>query len=164
MQQVKQMGLFMLLVGLLASAYLFIQYSQASTQNEKLKSELTQMHLSQQAGIVNSDDKELELDIQRASAVIDRLAFPWDSLFKALESSAISKDIGLLSIQPDIANGVITLNAEAKNWNVMLRYIRELNNESFFKEVYLVNHQIQLADPRKPVRFTLLCSLRVNFQ
>jgi len=159
---VKRTGIFLLLAGVLSSGYIVQVYSQFRGQNEKLKSELTSLHTHQQDGKVNPDDKKLELSIQHASAVIDRLAFPWDKLFKTLESSTVNKDVALLSIQPDIAGGVVTLKAEAKNLNAMLGYIKRLSGEEFFQDVHLVNHQIQLSDPQRPVRFMLYCALKIN--
>ena len=83
--------------------------------------------------------------------------FPWDKLFKALETS-MDKDVALLSIQPDVAGGVVILSAEARDWNAMLGYIRRLGEDKFFTDVHLVSHQIQQSDPQKPVRFVLSCA------
>jgi Tfp pilus assembly protein PilN len=151
-------GLVLLLVGLLLSAYLVHLYSQSNIQQEKLESELARLHAHQQGGKASPDDKELGAALQRASAVIDRLAFPWDKLFKTLESSTDGEDVTLLSIQPDVPDGTVMLNAEARDWNAMVSYIRHLNKEEFFTDVHLVSHQIQQTDPQKPIRFVLSCS------
>lgn len=159
---VSRAGLILLLAGLLLSAYLVHVYSQINTQKEKLGSELNRAHVHQHDGKAKPDDKELELALQRASAVIERIAFPWDKLFKTLESSTVGEDVALLSIQPDVAGGVVMLNAEARDWNAMLSYIRHLGAEDFFTDVHLVSHQIQQTDPQKPINFVLSCSWHVS--
>ena len=163
-RQANLAKLALLVAGLLSSSYMVFQYSQIKTKSEKIKSELTRLHTRQPDGKANPDDKELEIALQRASAVIDKLAFPWDKLFRTLESSTANKDVALLSIQPDIAGAVVTLSAEAKNWNAMLRYIKLLSAEQIFSDVHLVNHKVQLSDPQKPVRFILSCAWSAKLQ
>lgn len=158
-QPVKRIGLVLLLAGLLLSAYLVHVYSDARTQQAKLMSELGRLHARLQDGGTKPDDKELEPALQRASVVIDRLAFPWDKLFQTLEASTVDEDVALLSIQPDRTNGTVTLNVEARDWNAMLSYIKHLGKEEFFSDVHMVSHQISQADPQHPIRFVLSCKM-----
>lgn len=81
----------------------------------------------------------------------------WDKLFKALESS-MNEDVALLSVQPDAVGGTVALDAEARDWDAMLDYIRRLNEGKFFTGVHLISHQIRQSDPQRPVRFALSCT------
>ncbi len=90
--------------------------------------------------------------------MIAQLAFPWDALFGALESS-MNDDVALLAVVPDVKGGTITLNGEARDWDAMLDYVRRLGTAAaFFSDVHLVSHQVQKSDPQHPVRFVLLCT------
>jgi len=151
-------GLLMLLAGILLSAYLVYVYIHYGTQKENLKAKLSRSLSHLQGGKTSPDTKELEPALQRASVVIDRIAFPWDKMFKALELSSVDTDVALLSIHPDVAGGSVMLNAEARDWNAMVGYIKQLSTDEFFTDVHLVSHQIQQTDPQKPIRFVLSCA------
>jgi len=99
--------------------------------------------------------REQALEVQHANQVLRQLSLPWDTLFRAVESST-GKNIALLSMEPDVRKGTVTISGEAKNFSAMLDYIRQLGTRDVFASVHLQNHQVQQADPEKPIRFSLL--------
>lgn len=101
------------------------------------------------------------LEVQRANQVLRQLSLPWDTLFRAVESSA-GKDVALLSVEPDLRKGMVKISAEAKNFDAMLDYVRQLGKRDVFGSVMLQNHQVQQADPEKPIRFSLLAVWKVE--
>jgi hypothetical protein len=105
--------------------------------------------------------REQALEVQHANQVLRQLSLPWDTLFRAVESSG-SKNVALLSMEPDIRKGTVTISAEAKNFDAMLEYIRQLGKRDVFGSVLLQNHQVQQADPEKPIRFSLLAVWKVG--
>lgn len=150
-------GWALLAIGLLVAVALTGHYGKLKKEQQRIRTMLMQQAEQQQAPTANVDIKALEPQFQRAAAVIEQLAFPWNQLFVALESS-MNEDVALLSVQPDIAGGIVTLNAEARDWNAMLDYIRRLGQDKFFTDVHLVSHQIQQDDPQQPLRFVLSCA------
>lgn len=105
--------------------------------------------------------REQALEVQHANQVLRQLSLPWDTLFRAVESSA-GKNIALLSMEPDIRKGTVTISAEAKNFDAMLEYVRQLGKRDVFGSVLLQNHQVQQKDPEKPIRFSLRASWKVE--
>jgi len=153
----KAAGWLLLLIALAVAIGLVASHNDLKKEQQHAKATLTQQHERRQETSNAADIKELEPQFQRAAAVIEQLSFPWDKLFKALESS-MNEDVALLSVQPDVAGGIVTLNAEARDWNAMLDYIRRLNEDKFLTDVHLVSHQNQQSDPQHPVRFVLSCA------
>jgi len=151
----KTAGLLLLLAGVAAGIVLADSYSELKGEQQRAKATLAQQHERQPESNI-ADAKEIEPQLKQAAATIEQLSFPWDKLFKALESS-MTEDVALLSVQPDVTGGTVTLNAEARDWDSMLDYIRRLGEGKFFTGVHLVSHQIQQSDPQRPVRFTLSC-------
>jgi Tfp pilus assembly protein PilN len=150
-------GWILLAIGTTAVIGLFIQHNMLKAEQEKIQATLAQ-HLTKQNVSLGTDDaKDLAPQLQLAAEVIEQLAFPWNELFKALESSD-NDEVVLISIQPDVKAGTISINAEARDWAAMLSYVRELSKEKFFSDVHLVSHQIDQTDPQKPISFVLACA------
>lgn len=90
-----------------------------------------------------------------ANAVIRRLAFPWQEMFAAFETTA-GADVALLGIEPDTAKGVVKVTAESKTPKGMLNYVRRLQGSAFLDEVVLQKHEVRNEDPDRPVRFMVV--------
>jgi Tfp pilus assembly protein PilN len=105
--------------------------------------------------------REQALEVQHANQVLRQLSLPWDALFSAVEASG-GKNIALLSLEPDLRKGTVTISAEAKDFDAMLEYVRQLGKRDVFGSVLLQNHQVQQADPEKPIRFSLRAVWRVE--
>ncbi len=99
--------------------------------------------------------REQALEVQHANQVLRELSLPWDTLFRAVEASA-GEHVALLSMAPDLKKGTVVISAEAKTFDAMLEYVRQLGKREVFGSVLLQNHQVQHADPEKPVRFSLV--------
>ncbi len=101
------------------------------------------------------------LDIKQANEVLRQLTLPWESLFRAVESST-DREVTLLGMEPDIEKHIVNVSCEAKNISAMLSFIRRLETRPEFGSVYLQSHQIQEVDPEKPVRFSLIAFWRTT--
>jgi hypothetical protein len=99
------------------------------------------------------------LEVKLANQVVRQLGLPWNALFNAVESSG-GKEIGLLSLEPDLQKGVVKIGGEAKDFDALLNYVKELSTREVFVSVMLQNHQIQRDIPEKPVRFSLIAQLK----
>lgn len=103
---------------------------------------------------------ETALEIKHANEVLRRISLPWGKLFQAVESSS-GKEVALLALEPDAEKHEVKISGEAKNIGAVLGYIKHLEAQDVFSRVYLQNHQIQLQDPERPVRFALLAAWKV---
>jgi hypothetical protein len=104
---------------------------------------------------------EQTLEVRHANEVLRQLTLPWDTLFRAVESSG-GKTVALLAMEPNIRKGTVTISGEAKNFAAMLDYIKQLGARDVFSSVHLQNHQVQHEDPEKPIRFSLLAVWKVG--
>ena len=89
-----------------------------------------------------------------ARAVVGHLAGPGEELFRALEAIQ-EPDVALLALTPDTQKRVLRIYAEARNFDAMIAYIRALEQSRAFRQVMLVEHEIQSKDPQHPLRFSL---------
>ena len=95
------------------------------------------------------------LEVVQANRVVRQLSQPWNALFKAVEASG-GESIALLSLEPDLQKGMVKIGGEAKDLDALLKYVRQLSRREVFGNVFLQHHEIQQADPEKPLRFFLL--------
>lgn len=100
------------------------------------------------------DMEQFSRETTRVNAVILELSVPWKELFEAFEASR-TNEVALLAIEPDVQKGVVNISAEAKKLENMLDYASSLQKVAPFREVSILNHQIQDQDTEKPVRFVL---------
>jgi hypothetical protein len=89
-----------------------------------------------------------------ARTIVGHLAGPREKLFRALEAIQ-EPDVALLALTPDTQKRTLRIYAEARSFGAMLSYFRELEQSRAFKEVVLVEHEIQDNDPQRPLRFSL---------
>jgi Tfp pilus assembly protein PilN len=157
----KIIGWMALVISLFVTLGLLSHYIKLKDERQNIQSILAKQQARTPEISISSDGKKLQAQMESASLAIEQLSFPWDKLFHALESST-NEDVVLLAVQPNVTSGSISLNAEARDWDAMLDYIRRLEANSFFSNVQLLNHQVQHDDPQQSVRFTLSCSLNTS--
>ncbi len=107
------------------------------------------------------DAEQIVRETKQANAVILELSLPWKELFEALESSQ-TNEVAVLAIEPDAQKGKVRISAEAKKLESMLDYVASLQKIALFREVLILNHQIQDQDPEKPVRFVLQAAWEIQ--
>lgn len=117
----------------------------------------SESHVSADARTTN----DLAMEIRHANEVLNKITLPWNTLFQAVEWSS-GKDVALLAMEPDADKHVVKISAEAKNIAAVMSYLRHLEAQDIFSSVYLQSHQVQLRNPEKPVRFTLVASWKVT--
>src|SRR5262249_36097798 len=98
---------------------------------------------------------EADGDLRRAQAVLDRLSAPWNELFAAIER-AVGPRVALLGVTPELANGRVTIQAEAKNLAEALDFAERLGRGKAVGDAFMSAHEVRAQDPHRPVRFTLV--------
>jgi hypothetical protein len=97
----------------------------------------------------------LAQEVARANEVLHQLTLPWQELLLAVEAAG-GRNVTLLSLEPDMERREVKISGEARDMMLLLNYISQLEQQEAFGQVLLQNHQVQLRDPERPVRFALL--------
>lgn len=100
-----------------------------------------------------------EAEIRGAQAAVRQLALPWGELIDSLERAS-TREVALLTIQPDAQNRLLRLTAETRQQELMLEYLRRLNATGSFADVHLLSHQVREDDPRRPLHFSVQAAFR----
>lgn len=116
---------------------------------------LADQHATDSPPVTEQAMRARMLEARQANRVVRQLGLPWNALFIAVESSA-GKDIALLSLEPDLQQGTVKIGGEAKDFEALLKYVKELSTREVFGSVMLQRHQVQREVAEKPVRFTLV--------
>lgn len=88
------------------------------------------------------------------SQLTRQLNTPWSALLDALEV-ATPPDVALVSIEPDAAQALIRLQAEAKSLQTLLDYSQVLRTSGPFDELVLRKHDTNDQDGARPIRLTM---------
>lgn len=94
-------------------------------------------------------------ETKQLAETVNMLTTPWSNLLIAIEQADMP-DIALLSLEPNSKKQLVVLTGEGKNLNVVLQYIKLLQQTPILSQVYLQKHSIDQSDVSKPVRFNLL--------
>jgi Tfp pilus assembly protein PilN len=100
---------------------------------------------------------ELAKEVSNANDVLRKLSVPWEDLFRAVELSGGNK-VTLLALEPEIENRQVKIRGETRDYKALLNYVTRLQSQPVLGSVYLQNHQIQLQDTEKPVRFSIVAT------
>lgn len=93
-------------------------------------------------------------EVAAVRETVQRLALPWDELFRALESAANDK-VALAAIEPNAAKGTVTISGDGKDYLAALSYVSNLSQSEGLDRVELVRHERKNADPNSPVSFAV---------
>jgi Tfp pilus assembly protein PilN len=155
------LGLAVLLAGLCGTLIMLWSYHEGSQKIARQELVIAGIRSENAAKLelipVEADSEKITLETNQAKVIILALNLPWKELFAAVETYT-KDDVAVLSIEPDSQKGFVRINAEAKSLDSMLAYLAYLQKTPLFREVELVNHQIQEQDPQQPVRFMLQAS------
>jgi len=157
---VPWLGLGVLLAALAALAVTGLYYQNLNREIQSWETKADHIRLSSQRSpvaraLTEQAARAQMLEVKQANQVVRQLALPWNALFKAVETAG-GESIALLLLEPDLQKGTVRISGEAKNFDALLNYVKELSTREVFGSVTLQNHQIQQDTPEKPVRFSLL--------
>ncbi|MGQ0750119.1 MAG: PilN domain-containing protein [Betaproteobacteria bacterium] len=96
-------------------------------------------------------------EIRVAADTLHKLAMPWHTLFRALESTANDK-VSLLAIEPEPKAGTVLISGEATTYHAALDYVALLGSAAALERPHLVRHERRPDDARDAVAFTVMAS------
>jgi hypothetical protein len=94
---------------------------------------------------------------ERARSVNDairRLNLPWEAIFAALNAAA-TRQVALLSLEPDPSAGVVHLMGEARSTEALFSLQRRLEGQAGIASALVSRHEVQGDRPGAPVRFSI---------
>ena len=145
----------LLAAGLSVAAHLDLNREAATLDAEAERAALQGAGASQEPLPIQGRSEKAALE--HARNVVEHLTVPWDRLFGALEAIEV-KQVALLSVTPNVQKRQIRIYAEAKTLADMLSYHQKLEQSPAFADVALTEHEVQLQDPERPVRFNILAT------
>lgn len=155
------LNLLLLLLSLVATAFIWQSYQTKQVLYDELELKLDQFNQQQKKIPVTSVAISIPPEkIKQIEQVVNALATPWDPLFLAIEQSD-NKDIALLGLEPNSQKQQVIVTGEAKNLQVVLDFIQQLEQQPALAHVYLQKHSIDEADISKPVRFTVFAKWEI---
>ena len=109
----------------------------------------------------NSQNRKISLEISKeiknANVILGRINFPWETLFNSIEN-AVSKDIALLSLLPNVSKKSLHITGEARNMDELLTFIKALEQERIFVNAHLLNYKIKKSSSHQPIIFQVVTS------
>lgn len=102
-------------------------------------------------------NQESQQELKQAREVMKQLNLPWEMLFDSLEY-AVTKDIALLSVQPNVANQSIRINGEARNLVALTDFVEAIEREAFFENAHVLSYKVKQENPHRPILFSLITS------
>lgn len=153
------LGMVALALGIMSLLLVTLHYrnlSQKITDQEILVAKLQAQEKSTYilpASEVRSDEQTAR-ETKQVNAAIHQLSLPWKDLFAAIETTR-TNNVAVLAIEPEVNKGLVNISAEAKKLDSMLDYAASLQKVILFREVVILNHQVQEQDPEKPIRFVV---------
>jgi len=141
---------YMVLVfGILLASGVSVNYALKAHDLSKLQAVL-ERQLSRQTSTRVVDPAETQA-LQQLSV---QWAFPWGSLFSALES-AKTENVILLALTPDTASKTVLIEAQTEDVYAMLNYVTALKKQAKLRNVSLSRHEQQQDSVTQPVKFSV---------
>ena len=135
--------------------YIAYTATKSYQHSEVQKTEITRLNaqIKQQASkqILTTQQVLPPEELAMQSDIAEELNTPWSDFFDLIESE--TKDIAVLTIEPQLKQEKIKLTAEAPSRGEMTAYLKKLERRPSILNVALYGFDVNQVDPAKPVRF-----------
>lgn len=152
----RWLGYALLAVSLVIAGDLVVRYREARLGLERIEAGKDILNVERRQPRPISREK-LDEQIKNVELIMRQLALPWATLIHTLEDAA-TKDVAILQLQPDAQQRLLRVTAEARHQEAMLEYLRQLAVAKALLNVHLVNHQVQVDNPQRPIQFSVQAS------
>jgi len=158
-QQIPAVDYLLLVLGLLVLAVIIYQLK--STMEKIAHWEAREVRITQQQQHRKTPrtpeariSQATQQEVKQAREILHQLNLPWETLFDSLELAA-SREVALLSLQPNVASRVIRISGEARNLTGLVEYVEALERETVFKNAHLISYRVRQDHPRRPIVFSI---------
>lgn len=145
-------GWLLLAAAIAFTADLGISYVSTYRSAARSEAELAAIEQPARAARAARAEKVKPEEMAAAREAIEQLALPWNALFQALETTA-SRDVALLSIEPDPQSGKVTISGETRDLKGALDYVAKLEGSPMLNDAHLVKHEVRAHEAQKMVVF-----------
>jgi Tfp pilus assembly protein PilN len=156
-RQVRWLGYLLLAAALMIGGDLVVRYQVAQTEIERIATARGLLGGERRTPSPMSRER-LDEQIKSAQGILHQLALPWSGMIATLEETA-SPDVAILQVQPEAQQRLLRVTAEARSEAAMIDYLRRLAATKMLVNAHLLNHQMQLEDPQRPIQFSLQAGL-----
>jgi hypothetical protein len=87
--------------------------------------------------------------------ITDRLAIPWAELLNTFDQS-VDADVALLSVEPDVAQRSVRVQAEARNAEAAGLFVKRLEQTKVLEHAHIVEHSYMVREGIRPIRIGVL--------
>ena len=158
---INGLGILMLLASLLLLGFVWQHYQAQQANAAAIVQAIKQQTLPKSATVQNVSQTIPAAELKQVATIVQSLVTPWPDLLLAIEQADLP-DVALISIDPDIKKQQVSLAGEAKNLQMVLRYIERLEAQTVLQEVYLQKHMVEETDVSKPVIFGIVAKWNVS--
>lgn len=161
-QQTSSIDYGLLLLGLLLLAVTVMHLKSTMEETTYWETQVDRFeHLQQQKRAPRASSsrasQESQQELKHAREIMKQLNLPWEILFDSLEYT-VTKDIALLSVQPNVANQSIRINGEARNLAALTDFVEAIEREAFFENAHILSYKVKQENPHRPILFSLITS------
>lgn len=153
----RLVGLLVLAVAIATAGALVERYRETRVALERIDASQGLLGTERAPRVIPRE--KLQEEAKGAETVLRQLALPWSAIIGTVENAA-NEDVAILQMQPDAEQRQLRLVAVARTQEAMLEYVRTLAAAEALAEPHVVNHQVRVDEPGRPVQFTVQASLR----
>jgi type IV pilus assembly protein PilN len=151
------------LVGALVGFSSLVMVNRA--QQQKLETDLAGVDARIKATAKGVSDREYQAllgKIKVANGIIQRKSFNWLGFLSWLEA-VVPDGVMVVSLEPSLKEGKLTINGVARNFQLMRKFIENLEDSKFFTDIYLLNQaEAKVDETQKGVSFSVSCKADVT--
>lgn len=154
-------GVAALALAAAVAAALSLQAAQRDYERQLAEAGVRAQQVAAQAPRPVAQPRVPEAQAVAVNAIVSQLNLPWRAVHDAL-AAGTPASIALLALEPDARRHTLRITAEARDSEGMVGYVEQLKRQELFSDVVLVSHEVNEADPNKPLRFELEASWSVQ--
>ena len=136
-----------------------------SAEQQKLEQELATVETRIKASGKGISEKEylaLLGKIKIANSIIQRKSFNWLGFLDWLEM-VVPDGVMVTSLEPSLKEGKLTISGVARNFQLMRKFMENLEDSKFFTDIYLLSQsEAKVDETQKGVSFSVSCKADVK--
>ena len=154
-------GLSLLVAALVVAALLASHFASVRRDIDALETRMERAHSPEaerrSRPVVRISSADPAAEIAAAKRLVAHLTAPWSPLFLEIETATRGR-IALLGIQPELGSRRVLVSAEARTLDEAIAFADRLRGGRLLRDALIGSHEVQVQDPQRPVRFTVLAS------
>jgi len=156
-------GAIALALGLLAAGWTLVDYRDLTTRDDlaQIQLEASTPRKARGSRAPAAADKR---SLDAAAAAVLELSLPWSRLLDELEAAGqdSSRDVALLSLEPDREKRRVRIGAEARTLPAALDFVERLQMADTLAFPLLDSHKVRADQRERPVYFELTAEWKIS--